>query len=139
MKRAALESAIQESVRLSFARSGGPGGQNVNRRATKATARLEVGSLDFLSEEQKARVRQRLASRINLEDEIVVQVSEERRQIANRKAAVGRIASLLEAALRVPRKRRATRPSAASKQRRLTEKKRRGESKRRRGRAGDEE
>jgi ribosome-associated protein len=132
MNRAALVSAIEESVRLSFARSGGPGGQNVNRRATKATARLPVGSLVFLSEEQRARVRARLASRINLEDEIVVQVSEERQQLANRKTAIERLAELLEAALRVPRKRRPTRPSAASRRRRLDEKKRRGEAKRRR-------
>ena len=133
MNRAALVSAIEESVRLSFARSGGPGGQNVNRRATKATARLAVGGLGFLSEEQRARVRARLATRINSEDEIVVQVSEERQQLANRKVAVQRLAALLEGALRVPRKRKATRPSAASKHRRLDEKKRRGEVKRRRG------
>ena len=133
MNRAALVSAIEESVRLSFARSGGPGGQNVNRRATKATARLAVGGLGFLSEEQRARVRARLATRINSEDEIVVQVSEERQQLANRKMAVQRLAALLEGALRVPRRRKATRPSAASKHRRLDEKKRRGEVKRRRG------
>ena len=132
MNRAALVSAIEESVRLSFARSGGPGGQNVNRRATKATAHLPVGSLVFLSEEQRARVRARLASRINLEDEIVVQVSEERQQLANRKTAIERLAALLDDALRVPRKRRPTRPSAASRRRRLDEKKRRGEAKRRR-------
>ncbi len=138
MNRNALVSAIEESVRLSFARSGGPGGQNVNRRATKATARLAVGSLGFLSEEQKARVRTRLASRMNSEDEIVVQVSEERQQLANRKVALGRLAVLLEGALRVPRKRKATRPSAGSKQRRLAEKKRRGDIKKRRGSASDE-
>ena len=133
MNRASLASAIEESIRLSFARSGGPGGQNVNRRATKATARLSVGSLVFLSDEQRARVRARLASRINSEDELVVQVSEERQQLANRRTAVERLAELLEGALRVPRKRKPTRPSAASKRRRLEEKKRRGEAKRRRG------
>ncbi len=132
MNRTALVSAIEESVRLSFARSGGPGGQNVNRRATKATARLRVGSLAFLSEEQRARVRARLASRINLEDEIVVQVSEERQQLANRRTAVERLAQLLDGALRVPRRRKPTRPSMASRRRRLEEKKRRGEAKRRR-------
>ncbi len=132
MNRAALVSAIEESVRLSFARSGGPGGQNVNRRATKATARLPVSGLVFLREEQRARIRARLASRINLEDEIVIQVSEERQQLANRKTAIDRLADLLEGALRVPRKRRPTRPSAASRRRRLEEKKRRGEAKRRR-------
>jgi ribosome-associated protein len=133
MNRADLVSAIEERVSLSFARSGGPGGQNVNRRATKATARLAVGSLGFLSEEQRARVRARLAARINADDEIIVQVSEERQQLANRKAAVERLAELVERALRVPRRRRPTRPSAASKRRRLEEKKRRGEVKKRRG------
>ncbi len=133
MNRSALAAAIEESLRLSFARSGGPGGQNVNRRATKATARLPVGSLAFLSEEQRARVRTRLATRINAEDEIVVQVSEERQQLANRKVAIERLAALLEAALRVQRKRKATRPTAAARQRRLDAKKRRGEAKRRRG------
>jgi ribosome-associated protein len=137
MNRAALSAAIEERIRLSFARSGGPGGQNLNRRATKATARLAVGSLGILSEEQRARVRARLASRINSDDEIVVQVSEERQQLANRRTAVERLTGLVEAALRVPRKRRPTRPSASSKRRRLDEKKRRGEVKRRRGALDD--
>lgn len=139
MNRRALAAAIEESIRLSFARSGGPGGQNVNRRATKATARLRVGSLEFLSEEQRARVRTRLAARINAEDEIVVQVSEERQQLANRKVAVERLAALLEGALRVPRRRKATRPTAAARQRRLDDKKRRGQAKMRRGDAGRDE
>ncbi len=135
---AALLAAVEESVRLSFARSGGPGGQNVNRRATKATARLALASLSFLSEGQRARVRARLASRLNAEDEIVVHVSEERQQLANRKVAIERLAALLEGALVVPRKRRATRPSAAARQSRLDEKRRRSAAKRRRSPAGDE-
>ena len=132
MNRAALAAAVEENIRLSFARSGGPGGQNVNRRATKATAHLAVNGLGFLSEEQRGRVRARLASRINAEDEIVVQVSEERRQLANRRVAVERLAALLAEALRVPRKRKASRPSAAARERRLDSKRRRGATKKQR-------
>jgi len=132
MNRAALAAAVEENIRLSFARSGGPGGQNVNRRATKATAHLAVSGLGFLSEEQRGRVRARLASRINAEDEIVVQVSEERRQLANRRVAVERLAALLVEALRVPRKRKASRPSAAARERRLDSKRRRGATKKQR-------
>jgi ribosome-associated protein len=140
MNRRALVAAIEENVHVSFARSGGPGGQNVNRRATKADARLTVASLDILTEEQKARVRSRLATRINGRDEIVVQVSDERQQLANRKVAVQRIASLLEAAVRVPRKRRPTRPTASARAGRLDEKRRRGAAKRtRRSAAGEDE
>lgn len=139
MNRSELAAAIEETVRLSFARSGGPGGQNVNRRATKTTAHLPVGSLGFLSEEQRARVRTRLATRINAEDEIVVQVSQERRQLANRKAAIERLAALLEGALRLPRRRKATRPTAAARHQRLQAKKRRGEAKRMRADVGREE
>jgi ribosome-associated protein len=132
MDRVRLLEAIEDSIRFSFARSGGPGGQNVNKRSTKATARLALTAIG-LSDTQLERVRARLATRVNAADEIVVQVSDERQQMANRKAAVARVAALVEGALRVARKRRPTRPSASSRERRLESKRHRAVTKRQRG------
>jgi ribosome-associated protein len=133
---------ISERVRplcsFSFARSGGPGGQNVNKVASKVTARLSLCDLPFLTAGERARVEARLSHRIGAGGYLAVTVQDTRDQSRNREIAVERIGELIAAAMRKPKARRKTRPSAASREARLRAKKRRGADKRLRVRASEE-
>jgi len=111
-------------------RSPGPGGQNVNKVNTRVTLLFDVEGSLSLSQLQKKRVRQKLATRINSEGVLRISSSRERTQLANRRATVNRFIELMKAAFHTPRPRRATRPSKAAVQRRLDTKKQRGALKR---------
>ncbi|MEK7643998.1 MAG: alternative ribosome rescue aminoacyl-tRNA hydrolase ArfB [Patescibacteria group bacterium] len=108
---------------ITFARSSGAGGQNVNKTATKAIIHWAVGSSVAFSDAEKQLIREKLTGRLNNADEIVVDCEEERSQPRNREIAIGRLRDLIVAALRVPKLRRPTRPTGASKIKRLAEKK----------------
>ncbi len=116
-------------LRASASRSSGPGGQNVNKVETRVTIEVDVGALP-LDEAQKARVRERLAGRINREDVLRVTSQAERSQLANRDRAIARLEELLRDALAEEKPRRKTRPSRASKEARLEAKKHRSKMKR---------
>jgi ribosome-associated protein len=129
MTRDTLMETLERISRQEFSRSGGPGGQNVNKVNTKVTLRVPVELLELTADDIE-RVREKLATRINDAGELVIQVSDTRSQRKNREIAVGRAADLLLQALVRPGKRRPTRPSAAAKERRLQAKSRRARTKR---------
>ena len=108
---------------LEFVRSGGPGGQNVNKVSSKAQLRWKVGVSNSLTEEQKNRVREVLKNRLTNDDEILVVAEDERSQIQNRELAIVRFQEMITEALKIPKKRRATKPTRSSKEKRLHSKK----------------
>ncbi len=124
-----LQEWIHSNGRLGFSRSGGPGGQHLNKTATKVTLHLPIESLP-LPEVQRERVLHKLENRLNGQNELVVHSSETRSQSYNRELAEQRAFSLIKSALTRPKKRKRTRPSKAANERRLEQKKKRGETKR---------
>jgi ribosome-associated protein len=104
-------------------RSGGPGGQNVNKVATRVTVSFDLARSSALSAEQKARIHARLASRISREGVLRVVSQRYRTQAANRRAVLERLAELLRGALARETPRVPTRPSRGAKERRVVEKK----------------
>ena len=116
------------------ARSGGPGGQNVNKVATKVILRFSVRASRALGERRKHLLLHRLAARLNRRGELVIHASRHRERSRNDADARDRLAALLREALRNPTPRKPTRPTHASRERRLALKRRRSEVKRARRR-----
>lgn len=114
-------------------RSGGPGGQHVNTSSTRIELLWDVGATPSLSEEQRARVQERLANRINTEGVLLLASSEHRSQSQNKESVTARFAEMLAAALKVPKRRKRTRMPRAAKEKRLKAKKERAQIKRMRG------
>jgi ribosome-associated protein len=124
--------APPSAIRWQFARSSGPGGQNVNKVNTKAELWLIVSAITGLSKRAMGRLRSLAGRRLTVADEIHIAADTERTQEANRAAALQRLRELLVEAMHEPKPRRKTRPSRAAKQRRLQAKKHRSEIKSRR-------
>lgn len=118
-----------DELHETFSRSGGPGGQHVNTSSTRVELRFDIAGSRVLDDQQKARLRARLASRLTEDGVLIVQSSQERSQLRNRSAARRRLAGLLADGLRPVNRRRPTRPSEAAKRRRVENKKQRGELK----------
>lgn len=128
MKNKDLKTWITENCQLSFARSGGPGGQHVNKTETKVVLRLPLNNLP-LEEQEKQRILLHLANRINSERELIIHSSSTRSQAQNRIKAEEIAFNLIQTALKHKKKRRPTRPTKASKERRIKSKKVRSKKK----------
>jgi ribosome-associated protein len=131
---------INESVRIplaelryQFVRSSGPGGQHVNRSATQVELTFDLVNSPSLTDEQKARAHANLKSYVNKAGILHLASQTFRSQLQNREDVTARFVELMRRALRILRKRRPTRPTAASKERRLESKHRKSTIKRERG------
>jgi len=125
-------------VRFAFSRSGGPGGQAVNKLSTRAELRVAVDSIEGLSLQVRTRLRALAGRRLTQGDEIIIVAESERTQLDNRRACVDRLRALVADALAVPKPRRPTRPSRGAVERRLDAKRRTGVRKQRRRRPDEE-
>lgn len=124
-----IKEQLLAEVQFSASRSGGPGGQNVNKVNTKIELRFPVQESAVLDEMQKQLIVSKLKNRINNEGELLVTSSAERSQWRNREKATQKFFELIEMALTKPRKRKKTRPTAASRLKRLENKKQLGQKK----------
>jgi ribosome-associated protein len=123
-----------DEYELAWTRAPGPGGQNVNKLATACQLRFRVGGTTLLDEAGRERLRRLAGRRLTQDDELLIEAHRHRTRQANRRDAVARLAALIEAARHVPKTRRATRPTRASRERRIEGKKHRQATKRLRGR-----
>jgi ribosome-associated protein len=111
------------------AKAGGPGGQSVNTTDSKIELRWDVAATSALSETQRTRLRERLGSRMTAAGVLILTGSEHKSQHRNREAVLARFRTLVSDALEPPKRRRRTRPTRGSKERRLQAKKQRAEVK----------
>jgi len=119
----ALPIDISAEMRFKTARSGGKGGQNVNKVESMVEGSLDIRQSSILNDDQKAMVLQKLRNRINLAGELQVRSQMHRSQLSNKTEVIRKMAELIERALKKEKPRLASRPTVASKKRRLESKK----------------
>jgi ribosome-associated protein len=119
----------ESALRLQYSRSGGPGGQNVNKVNTRAQLWVPIAAITGLRDSATHRLRQLAGSRLTAADDLHISAETERTQEGNRTAVLDRLKQLILQAVHEPKRRKKTKPSRGAKERRLKGKKARGEIK----------
>lgn len=139
MPRVPAEVSVTDHLRipageidLSYARSGGPGGQHVNKTSSKVLLRWNLRESSAPTDSDRARLELRLASRLTEDGELLITSERHREQSRNVEDVLAKFVDVLRKALERPKPRKKTRPSRRQKQRRLDDKRRRGDIKRQR-------
>lgn len=122
-----------------YSRSSGPGGQHAQKSSTRVELLFDVGSSPSLTDKQRTRILKRLAGYIDTAGVLHLASQSERSQLRNKEEVVARFQEMLREALRRRKRRKATKPTAESKERRLRKKKQRSQTKKQRGRVQDSE
>ena len=134
-----LPDGLENELTYTTAKSGGKGGQHVNKVSTKVWVRFDLAGTALFDTEQKERIAVRLAKRINKDGIISLSADAERSQLLNKKRVTEKLLKLLEKALEKPKKRKKRKVPKAVIENRLKNKKRKGEIKRQRSRKFDED
>jgi ribosome-associated protein len=127
--RRITSSLIAPELEFTTSRSSGPGGQNVNKVETKVTLKFNVAGSLILTDEEKATIVAKLATRITTEGVLVLSAQDKRSQLQNKESVIAKFDELMTKAFFKKKARKATKPSKAAKQRRINQKKQVSEKK----------